>query len=275
MASDDAMPSLRADGTRESVLGAPPHGQHVAQLYTEQDSLVRAVVEFAGAGLRRNEAVILVATTAHRQAVVRRLEADGFALADLSRRGQLTMLDASQTLSELLVGSLPDRERFQTVIGGMVKAARLAGYQQLRAFGEWVNLLRRTNLDAVLQIEEMWNHLVAAERIALLCGYSIDAFDAHAYQGLLQRVLAAHSYLVPVEDYARLDHAVKSAYAEVFGSARDAGFLRRAFLAHYARPVVMPDGQAAIFAAQEFVPEAVEPLLQRARRHYEHPAPGG
>ena len=105
-------------------------------------------------------------------------------------------------------------------------------------------------------------------RIALLCGYGIDAFDPQAYQGLLQRVSAVHSHLVPVEDSASLDHAVECAYRDVFGAGQDAGLLRRLFLAHYPRPSAMPDAQAAILAAHEFVPEAAAALLDRIRHHY-------
>ena len=140
-----------------------------------------------------------------------------------------------------MVGGLPNRERFQLVIGGAVEAARAAGYRKLRSFGEMVDVLRRTSLTATLQLEALWSELVLAHGMALLCGYSIDNFDPHTYQGILQGVSRAHSHLVPVEDYARLERAVERAYAEVFGVRRDAGFLRRAFLAHYPRPAVMPD----------------------------------
>jgi hypothetical protein len=48
--------------------------------------------------------------------------------------------------------------------------------------------------------------------------------------------------------------------------------LRRAFLAQYARPAAMPDAQAAILAARDFVPAAAaDSLLERVRHHYEHP----
>jgi len=64
---------------------------------------------------------------------------------------------------------------------------------------------------------------------------------------------------------------VKHAYAEVFGAGRDAGFLRRAFLARYPRPAAMPDAQAAILAAREFAPTAAaDALLDRVRHHYQN-----
>ena len=267
-------PSGLPDGAGwETVLRAPALGQHVAQLYTERPFLFRAVGEFVGAGLRRGEAVLLLLTPAHRHPIARQLQAQGFRLEDLSRGRQLTILDATRTLAELLVDGRPDRERFQLVIGGAVEAAKAAGYQRLRAFGEMVDVLRRTSLTAVLELEALWSEVVLAHGIALLCGYSIDNFDPHTYQGFLQRVSRAHSHLVPVEDYARLEWAVDLAYAEVFGVGRDAGFLRQAFLAHYARPAVMPDAEASILAAGEFVPAAASPLLERIRYHYHRSLP--
>jgi MEDS: MEthanogen/methylotroph, DcmR Sensory domain len=257
--------------TWESVLEAPAEGQHVAQLYTEPNFLVRAVCRFVVAGLRQGEAVLLLIRATHRPAIVRHLEADGFVIDDLSHRGQLTILDATRTLTELLVHGRPERARVQAVVGGAVEARMAAGYTRFRAFGEMVDILRRASLTMALQLEGLWTELVTARRIALLCGYSIDTFNPEAYRGLLQRVSAAHSHVVPVEDYARLDHAVESAYLEVFGVGRDAGFLRRTFIANYPRPATMPDAQAAILAAQEFVPEAAVALLDRIRHHYHGP----
>jgi hypothetical protein len=252
------------------MLRAPAPGQHVAQLYTKPDFLVRALSQYTGEGLRRGEAVLLVATAVHGQAIARRLEDEGLALGDRARRSQLTVLDAGQTLAELLVDGLPDRARFQAVIGGSVEAATAAGYQKVRAFGEVADLLRRTSLAATLRLEALWTELAAGRGIALLCGYSIDTFDPQSYDGLLQRVSAAHSHLVPVEHYARLDQAVEHAYAEVFGVGRDARFLRRAFLAHYSRPAAMPDAQAAILAAREFLPTVTaDALVDRVRHHYQ------
>ncbi len=257
----------------KTVLGAPAEGQHVAQLYTQADFLVRAVTHFVVAGLRRGEAVLLVVRTTHHPAIVRHLEDAGFGLEGLSRRGQVTLLDAAQTLGALLVDGRPDRARFQAVIGGAVEASLAAGYPRLRAFGEMVDILRPVSLTAALELEKLWNELLTARRISLLCGYSVDAFDPEAYRGLLQDVSAAHSHLVPVEDYARLDQAVDSAFVEIFGAARDARFFRRTFIDHYQRPAAMPDAQAAILATRQFVPEAVVALLDRARHHYHRLSP--
>jgi hypothetical protein len=270
-ASDRSLAVGNDRASWESLLGEPGRERHVAQLYTDPGYLIRALSEYAGQGLRRGEAVVVVATPAHARAVTFRLEADGLRAADRARRGQLLLVDAEETLARLLVDGRPDRDRFRSVIGGAVTAAKLAGGGRVRAFGEMVDLLRRTSLDATLELEALWTELLEAEEVALVCGYSIDAFDPASYDGLLQRVMAAHSYLVPAEDCARLDRAVARAYVEVFGTEEDAATLRRQFLAHYARPAAVPDAQAAILAAREFVPAvAADALVERARRHYRH-----
>ncbi len=76
-----------------------------------------------------------------------------------------------------------------------------------------------------------------------------------------------------MKDYVRLELAVESAYADVFGSACDGDSLRQVFLADYSRPSAMPDAQAAILAAREFVPTTIGALVERARQHYRASTP--
>jgi MEDS: MEthanogen/methylotroph, DcmR Sensory domain len=255
--------------TRPHALDAPARGRHLAQLYTRDEGLVRVVGDFVMAGLERGEGIVLIATAAHRAAIARHVEDHGFTPGVLARGRQLTLLDARETLEALRVGAVPDRARFETVIGGAIEACQRAGFERLRAFVEMVELLRRDkDLEAALHLEGLWNDLVAGRGLTLLCGHRIDAFDPQAYQGLLQRVSAVHSHLAPLEDSASLEHAVECAYLDVFGPGRDAAMLRRLFLANYPRPSGMPDAQAAILAAHEFVPEAAATLLNRIRHHY-------
>jgi hypothetical protein len=265
--SDAFRPDIGASW--EILLADPAAGTHFAQLYTERDFLVDAVTRFAGEGLRRGEAVLLVTMADHGSAIVRRLEKEGLPVAALERRGQLVVLDADETLSSVLQGRVPHPARFRAVIGEAVAGAKRAGYPAVRVFGEIVDLLRRESIAAAIRLETLWNELLDAEGIVLLCGYSLDVFDPEIYEGLVQEVASVHSHLVPVPDYARLDRAVERAYTEVFGTEVDGKLLRRGFLAHYARPAAMPDAEAAILAAREFAPDtAAMALLDRARRHY-------
>jgi hypothetical protein len=273
--TDGFRPELGPGGAWEDILGAPAPGQHVAQLYTDWEFLVRAVARYAGEGLRGDEAVLLVATALHGRAIMRCLEEEGLAPGHLGPHGQLVVLDAGETLRALLVDGQPDRSRFQAVIGGAVRSvAKAAGHRRVRTFGEVVDLLRGTSIAGALRLEALWGELLTAQGISLLCGYSIDAFDPQSYDGLLQRLISTHSHPSPVEDYGRRAEAVERSYAEVFGAGPDAAFLRRAFVTNCARSTAMPDAQAAILAACEFIPtQTADALLDRVRHHYHAGAP--
>ena len=92
---------------------------------------------------------------------------------------------------------MPDRDRFREVIGGVIDDAPASGFRKVRGFGEMVDILRRTNLTATFRLEELWNELLVERGIALLCGYSLDAFDPKIYRGLFQHVSGSHSTSFP------------------------------------------------------------------------------
>jgi hypothetical protein len=250
------------------VLATPAAGQHVAQLYTERAFLARAIGRWVGDGLRQGEAVIVIATPVHWRAALREIDARHLRVEAFQRRGQLIVRDAQETLAAVMTDGQPDRRRFRTVIGGAIDDVQANGFRTVRAFGEMVDLLRRANLPATVQLEALWNELLIERGFALLCAYAMDAFDPKIYGGMLQRLTGRHSDLIPVEDYARLEHAVDRAYQEVFGARRDSRGLRRAFLQYYARPAAMPDAEAALLAVREFAPGASTALLARVRAHY-------
>jgi hypothetical protein len=259
---------MNASAPWQSLLRAPVPGQHVAQLYTEQQFLARAVGQFVGDGLRQGDAVIVIATPLHWRAILRRLEAEDVDVLRCRRRGQLVIRDAEDTLAEFMADGMPDRERFRAVIGGAIDATRAAGFVRTRGFGEMVDILRRTDLTATLRLEELWNELLVERGIALLCGYSLDPFDPRNYRGLLQRVSGAHSDLIPVDDYSKLEEAVERAYGDVFGGGDDTEALRRAFVQHYVKPAAMPEAAAAILALHEFIPASADAVLESARKYY-------
>ena len=138
-------------------------------------------------------------------------------------------------------------------------------------FGEMVDVLRHRSLPATMRLEELWNEILQIHRISLLCGYSADALEPHAYRGLVQGVCATHSDLVPVEDYERLAHAVDRAYLDTFGTSGDASELRRTLLEVWVNRTTMPEAQAAILAVHDFVPATAQILLERVAQHYREP----
>lgn len=259
---------MNASAPRLDLLTTPVAGQHIAQLYTQREFLGRAVGTFIGDGLRHGDVAMVISTPLPWRASLERLEAQGINAQDFQDRGQLHVLDAHETLAECMVDGKPDRERFRATIEGVIDATTAAGFTRVRVFGEMVDILRRTDVAATIRLENLWNELLRERDVALLCGYSLDAFDPRIYRGLLQQVSGTHSDLIPVDDYARLERAVDRAYVDVFGGGEDARALQHAFLTHYRRPAAMPEAEAAILALREFIPDTADALLERVRRHY-------
>jgi hypothetical protein len=175
---------------------------HFVQVYRDERVLVEAVSLFAGAALGRNEAVILVATREHGEAVEQSLARDGFEVALLKTWGQLSVLDAQQVLAEFMVDNSIDEARFKSVVGGLVASVKSSGrYRQVRIYGEMVDLLWSENLPAASRLEELWNGVIQEHSISLFCAYCLTP-DGKAERVFPPSIRALHTHLIPVEGCA-------------------------------------------------------------------------
>jgi hypothetical protein len=179
---------------------ADPHpGDHLLQLYREDDRLVDAVALFAGTGLIAGDAVVLVATPPHVEAVTGRLVGAGFDVDAVRRWGQLSVFDAATLLSRLLRNGRLDAEAFDAIVGGTLEKSRAAaGRRRVRVFGEMVNLIWKQNLEATEQLEELWKSAVEAHPVSLLCSYCLGA-DAVSPAPFPHSLHQAHSRHIPLE----------------------------------------------------------------------------
>jgi hypothetical protein len=267
------LPSVTTGDWRDT-LANPGERDHSVQLYSDLEFLTRVVSHYAGTGLARGEAVLLVVTPGHRQAFTRQLAGDGYDVERCRERGQLTILDAAETLSRFMVNGTPDAGRFMPLIGGVIDRARAGGrYPRVRAYGEMVNLLwEQGALPAALQLEALWNELGATRAFSLHCAYAMDNFALSTHCGALHGVHHAHSHLIPVEDYPRLDEAVDRALTDILGPA-GAIVLKPLLIARQRTGARMPAAQAALQGLSELLPTAADAVLSRARRYYEAPLP--
>jgi hypothetical protein len=260
---------ITATADWREILASPAERDHTVQLYSDLGFLTSAVSHYAAAGLERGEAVIFVATPAHREAFAQRLGARGFDVRPLCERGQLTVLDAAETLSRFMVNGSPKAGLFAPLMHGVMDRAQAGGrYPRIRAYGEMVNLLwQRGELAAALRLEELWNDLGKTRPFALHCAYAMDAFDRATCCGALGRVHHVHSCLIPVEDYRRYEAAVSRAMSEVLGPVQ-ATLLRPELTARHRSGSSMPEAQVAVLGLAEVLPRAADVVLERARRYY-------
>jgi DcmR-like sensory protein len=180
-------------------LAEPLSKEHLVQIYRDDRVLVESVALYAGRGLGKGEAVILVATAAHLEAIVARLAEAGFDARDLKAWGQLTTIEAASLMARFIVGGRIDVDRFRSILAALVRDARSGGrYPRVRVYGEMVNLLWRHDHAATHLLESLWNEAIEAHNVSLLCGYGVGEEEG-ADRVFPHDLRDLHSHLIPVE----------------------------------------------------------------------------
>jgi hypothetical protein len=259
---------MRRESWDQVVADAAP-GDHIVQLYQDQEFLNRAVCRYARAGLANGEGVMLFPTLTHWNAFRPRLEAEGVDVRAAQERRQLTVVDADEILPRLMRGAMPDPPVFRRVFGDVVGQARAGGsYQKVRAWGEMVNILwLRGDVAASMNLEDLFDQLNKIVDIVMFCSFLMDNFDGDVHERMLPRLGMNHSHLIPVEDYARLEQAVDDALQETVGPD-EARVLESQLLSHYRPPFNMPPAQAMLLALRRYLPAVADPVVRRSRELY-------
>jgi hypothetical protein len=112
--------------------------------------------------------------------------------------GELTVLDAHQTLAMFMVDDKPDPVRFESSIGRVI-GSLLRGRSErtlVRAYGEMVDVLWKDGReDAAIQLELLWNSLAGRYGFALLCGYAMGNFFKQTDR--FEEVCRQHTHIIP------------------------------------------------------------------------------
>ena len=185
---------------------------HVVQFYENEAFLAAAVTDFLGEGLAQGQKVIVIARESNRQAFETRLRSRAFDVEYAKRHGDLTMLDAQETLSMFMVGAVPDPRRFRETITAVIDRSRrddrLAG---LRMYGEMVDVLWKDgNTDGAIRLEELWNELGNTHAFNLLCAYSMGNFYKASDAEKFREICRQHSHVFPTERYIQADEAARA-----------------------------------------------------------------
>ncbi len=191
--------------------------EHTVQFYDDDAFLATVVGEFLARGLLARQPVVVIATPEHNKAFIARLRGAAIDVARARRTGQLTLLDARETLDQFMDGAVPNAVRFRSVVGSVIEQS-LAGRSDgsVRAYGEMVDLLwKDSNRDGALQLEEMWNELASNHSFSLLCAYSMGNFQHGADSAQFERICAEHTHVVPTERYLQGDDAARLAEISV------------------------------------------------------------
>ena len=240
---------------------------HIAQLYQDEDFCSEAVAHFAGSGLARGGAVVLVPTRAHRDDVARRLTQSGLDLSRLSASGQLRFLDLTETLSHLMVGGTPDARAFKAWIERTVETVRPRGnFPDVRVWGDMVHVLHCTgNRRGCLQLEELFDAAAREHSITVLCSFLMDKHNPAIYEADFRNICRAHGHVFSARDEVAHRHAVNRAIREVIGEIK--GPLFRSLALWNGMPCAMSSAQALLLWVRDTLPMRFQDVMTRARAY--------
>jgi hypothetical protein len=260
----------------ERLLERPHVRGHFVQLYqADEQALARNVGTYLWEGLKRGDGALVIAAPEHRRLFCRNLDRLGAHTAALLESGQLVVLDAQDTLTQLMLYRQPDWFRFESALSSAMRRVRRASPDAgLRAYGEMVGILwKARRFDAAIRLEQLWNKLLEQSSFSLYCAYAIDIFGEEFHIENLDKVLCTHTHLLPAQTDGSLEKALHLAMDEILG--QNAGALKVLIKAN-CRPsrAVMPDAEAMLLWLRKNLPGQAEEIAACARRHYSLLQPG-
>ncbi len=203
----------------QDVLTNPAAGSHIVQVCQNKALQVEVITRYVKEGLLNDEAVIIIATSALRKAVIAKMDALGLDVHTFKSQSQIKFFDAEFLLSGFLIDGVLEEQAFQEFIGIPIQAAQLK-FGKVRAFGEMVDVLwKEGQHDTAIQLEDLWNNLSKKQEFSLLCTYSLDSLNPNAYDDSLERICNRHTHLIPLENSDLSAPTVDSAMLDIFGAA--------------------------------------------------------
>jgi hypothetical protein len=159
------------------------------------------VAEFLADGLTEGSPGMVVATAAQRAAITRALVVRGVDVVSLQRSGDLTLLDAEDTLFSFMPNDTLDAKAFNRRMSALIeRACRGRTNCTVRVYGQMVDVLwQQGKRELAIGLEMLWNQLANAPRFSLLCGYAMGSFykDAH-----VDDIRGQHTHVVSADGTA-------------------------------------------------------------------------
>lgn len=168
-------------------------GEHAVHFYRADAELTDLGANYLDGALGSGGVAIAIATGAHLRGIRHKLVALGVDIQRALEDGRLILLDAETTLGKLISGGQVDRAAFGRVVGSVIRSAGRRG-SAVRAYGEMVDLLWQAgDIAGAIELERLWNELMARTRFALLCAYQSEAVAAPGHDHALRAVCQLHS----------------------------------------------------------------------------------
>ncbi|CAA9376793.1 MAG: hypothetical protein AVDCRST_MAG32-1278 [uncultured Nocardioides sp.] len=162
--------------------------KHDVAVYDDAAALGALVARFVARSIEDRVPVVTVCRPDLLRAVEDRLTAMGAEPVRARQDGIHVVLDAEETMSRFVVDGRPDPALFAETVVPLLPV----GDDRLRLFGEGVSVLwERGEVVGALELEELWNAVIADRRVELLCAYPGELLAAGAL-GDVSRMCEAH-----------------------------------------------------------------------------------
>jgi len=184
--------------------------RHTVQFYEAEPFLIESVGRYLGEGFSAGGRLLVIATRSHVAALKNTLHEldDRFDVTAACASGRLEILDAEDTLAELMVDGAPDASRFHALIGSALATAAGESQSRNRVYGEMVDLLwQRGQGAAALRLEAFWNEFQQHRSFELMCAYRLAAFGTDEGGTGFREVCGSHSHVLPTERISAADDA--------------------------------------------------------------------
>jgi signal transduction histidine kinase len=179
---------------------------HAVQFYSDGTFFLDELSRFIGAALLAGDAAVVIATDAHRDGIVQRLQFRGLDMTRAVEEGRYIALDAADTLATFMRDGSPDAALFAETMAAVLEQATAAArgkHPHISAFGEMVALLcQQGNREGAVRLEQLWNNVIEMYPISLCCGYPMSVFDRGDYGEAFLKICAEHSHVIPAETYS-------------------------------------------------------------------------
>jgi hypothetical protein len=167
---------------------------HAVRFYEDDKSLCRIVSSFIQEGLALDQPALVIATAPHVTCILDNLRAAAIDVDALKRDGNLTLLDARETLDRFMVNGVPDADFFRATTSQVLQDIARGRNKTIRAYGEMVDVLWKDGLSsAAIRLEMLWNRLANTHDFSLLCGYAMGNFYKDA---TIEDVCRHHTHIV-------------------------------------------------------------------------------
>jgi DNA-binding NarL/FixJ family response regulator len=181
--------------------GKPFPCAHEAHYYLHDHDFQKSLQICVSKALRAGDAVIVLLTLSHQQALCRGLQATGLAISEEIKTGRLQLVDANALISGYFGDEIPvesqSREQARLLVESGERA-RIGEHSRVCVFGECLSLLfAKGKRDAVLRLERTWDELGKTHDLYLRCWYQVSQerlkSDHKFFQELSEQHTAVYS----------------------------------------------------------------------------------